>query len=100
MKLTNYLKDKLVHLSLFFCLLISIEIDESIFSMFQMRDANRKSIALDGIEDVIDGKLIYTDILVEKVRNTFRVDLPKVVHFTEIDEVGAFIVEQIIERNK
>lgn len=26
MKLTNYLKDKLVHLSLFFCLLISIEI--------------------------------------------------------------------------
>ncbi len=74
--------------------------DESIFSMFQMRDANRKSIALDGIEDVIDGKLIYTDVLVEKVRNTFCVDLPKIVHFTEIDEVGNFIVEQIIERNK
>lgn len=74
--------------------------DESIFSMPQMRDVNRKSIALDGIEDVIDGKLIYTDVLVEKVRNTFSVDLPKIVHFTEIDEVGTFIVEQIIERNK
>ncbi len=64
--------------------------DESIFSMSRMRDANRKSIALDGIEDIVDGKLIYTEALIEKVRSTFGVNLPHVVHFTEIDEVGSF----------
>lgn len=74
--------------------------DESIFSMSQMREANRRSIALDGIENVVDGKLIYTDALVANVRNAFNVDLPKVVHFNEIDEVGSFIIEQIIMKNK
>ncbi len=70
--------------------------DESIFSMSQMREANRRSIALDGIENVVDGKLIYTDALVANVRNAFNVDLPKVVYFNEIDKVGDFLVEQII----
>lgn len=74
--------------------------DESIFSMSRMRQANRESIALDGIENVINGNLVYTDVLVEKVKNAFGVILPKVVHFNEIDEVGHFLIEQIIMRNK
>lgn len=73
--------------------------DESIFSLDQMRKANRQSIALDGIENVVDGDLIYTDELLDKVRKAFRIDLPKKVHFCEIDEVGQFIIEQIILKN-
>lgn len=74
--------------------------DESVFTMPQMRSANRASIALDGVENVIHGDLVYTDVLVEKVKNAFGVNLPKVVYFEEIDEVGRFIIDQIIMRNK
>ena len=71
-------------------------IDESIFSTEDMRKANSQSIALDGIEDVRDGYLIYTDLLLEKVKNVWGVRLPKKVHFTEIDEVAKCIIEEII----
>ncbi len=71
-------------------------IDESVFSLEEMRNANRESIALDGIENVENGKLIYTDRLVQKVKTVFGVDLPKNVDFQEIDVVADFIVERII----
>ena len=41
-------------------------IDESVFCFEEMNKACRASMALDGIEDVVDGKLIYTDVLLEK----------------------------------
>ena len=74
--------------------------DESVFSLSQMRAANKASIALDGIEDVREGNLVYTDVLIEKVNEVFGVGLPKVVHFDEIDDVGQFIIAQIIEKNR
>ena len=75
---------------------LEAHIDESIFSIGDMRNANRQSIALDGIEDVRDGYLIYTDLLLEKVKNVWGVNLPKKVHFTEIDKVAKCIIEDII----
>lgn len=71
-------------------------IDESVFSMEEMRAANRRSIALDGIENVEDGALIYTDALVQKVADAFGVELPKKVKFKEIDRVAEYIINQII----
>lgn len=71
-------------------------IDESVFSMGEMRAANRRSIALDGIENVEDGALIYTDALVQKVADAFGVELPKKVKFEEIDRVAEYIINQII----
>lgn len=71
-------------------------IDESVFSLKEMQEANRKSIALDGIEDVTEGNLIYTDALLEKVKKAFGVDLPKSVAFEEIDTVAEFIINNII----
>lgn len=71
-------------------------IDESVFSMEEMRAANRRSIALDGIENVEDGALIYTDALVQKVADAFGVELPKKVKFEEIDRVAEYIINQII----
>lgn len=71
-------------------------IDESIFSMEEMRKANRESIALDGVEDVAEGTLVYTDALLEKVENAFHVRLPKYVPFEKIDETAEMIIQTII----
>lgn len=71
-------------------------IDESVFNFAEMNAANRQSMALDGVEDVVDGKLIYTDGLLEKVRSAFNVELPKTVAFDDIDETAKYIVEKII----
>lgn len=71
-------------------------IDESVFTFEEMNTANRLSMALDGIEDVIDGKLIYTDALIEKVKKSFGKELPKVVAYDDIDKTAKWIIEEII----
>lgn len=70
--------------------------DTSIFSMDDMRAINRQSIYLDGIADIKAGILYYTTELVEKVKKAFGKDLPKEVHFGDIDEVGQYIIGNII----
>lgn len=71
-------------------------IDTSVFTMDDMRAANRDSIYRDGIENVANGNLIYSDELIEKVDKAFGVRLPKTVAFEEIDEVAQFIIDKII----
>lgn len=71
-------------------------VDESVFTLEEMRVANRKSIALDGVENVENGQLIYTDHLVQKVADAFDVSLPKTVDFVEIDKVAEYIIDKII----
>ncbi len=71
--------------------------DTSVFSMQQMRAVNRQSIALDGIADVSDGNLYYTDELIAKVRAAFHEELPQTVGFGDIDRVGQYIIDHIIE---
>ena len=71
-------------------------IDTSVFTLEEMRAANRRSIALDGVENVENGELIYTDRLVQKVADAFGVALPKKVGFEEIDTVAKYIIENII----
>ena len=44
-----------------------------------MEKANRASLYLDGIEDVVDGSLYYTDELIEKVNKSMGVEIPKSV---------------------
>lgn len=72
------------------------DFDETVFSMEEMRKANRASIYLDGIENVIDGKLVYTDELISKAEKAFGVLLPKKVAFEEIEEVAQLIIDRII----
>lgn len=77
-----------------------VYIDESKFSLNDMKKKNRESIYLDGIEDVNDSTLFYTDELISKVKKVFAVELPKSVRFDEIDNVAEFIIQNIIEKAK
>ena len=75
---------------------LDARIDESVFSYEVMNKANRASMALDGVEDVTDGTLIYTDALIAKAQKAFGVTLPKRVPFEKIEETAKFIIEKII----
>ena len=71
-------------------------IDESVFSFAEMNKADRASMALDGVEDVVDGRLIYTDALLAKVKKAFGKELPKEVSFADIEKTAQFIIDEII----
>ena len=72
-------------------------IDESVFTFDEMNRANRESMFLDGVEDVRDGTLFYTDQLIAKAKRAFGVELPKKVAFEDIEDVARFIIERIIK---
>ena len=65
-----------------------------------MKKKNKESIYLDGIENVQDGVLVYTNELLQKVKKVFDVNLTKQVSFDEIDDTAEFIIREIIEKNK
>lgn len=75
-------------------------IDESAFSLDEMRAKNRQSIELDGIEDVRDGTLYYTDALLQKVERVFKTRLPKAVALDEAGDAAQKIIDEIIEKHK
>lgn len=78
----------------------TVSFDETIWTMNEMRAANRKSIYCDGIEDIRDGCLIYTDELLDKVENVFGENLPPKIAFSEIENVSEKIKNKIIESYK
>lgn len=67
--------------------------------MDEMRTANRNSIYCDGIEKVMDGCLVYTDELIQKVKNRFNVEIPKRVALIEAEKTANLLIEQIITPN-
>ncbi|MDO5823946.1 hypothetical protein [Methanobrevibacter sp.] len=75
---------------------ISAWIDESVFTFDEMDKANRESLALDGVEDIRDSTLIYTDDLIKKVEKAFGEDLPKEVKYDEIEKTANFLIDKII----
>ena len=75
---------------------LDVWIDESTFTFEEMNMANRKSMYLDGVEDVRDGKLYYTDELIQKAEKAFGVILPKMVDYEEIEKIAQFIIDKII----
>lgn len=71
-------------------------IDETVFSLEDMRKANKKSIYLDGIENIENGVLTFTDELIEKVKTEFGCRLTKSVKLEASDEVASMIIDKII----
>ena len=66
------------------------------YSVEEMELVNRNSIYCDGIENVSDGKLIYTDELIMKVKECFDVDIPKEVPLSEASQVADLLIARII----
>jgi hypothetical protein len=69
---------------------------EDFFTLKEMEAHNRASISLDGIEDISDGVLTYTDSLQKRVKNSFGVEIPKQVHFDSIQDMSDFLINKII----
>lgn len=69
------------------------------FAKEQMEQVNRNSIYCDGIENVKDGYLVYTDELIQKVMNTFNINIPKEVHLTEAEQVANLLIAGLIKPN-
>ena len=67
------------------------------YAMEEMEQVNRKSIYCDGIENVEDGCLVYTDELLQKVKDMFNVVIPKRVDLFEADKVAQLLIEGIIK---
>ena len=67
--------------------------------MEEMEQVNCNSIYCDGIENVSQGNLIYTDELIKKVKDRFNVDIPKIVSLTEAEKVADLLIKGIINPN-
>lgn len=74
-------------------------IDEKYFDLELMRRKNRESIYLDGIKNVANGTLHYTDELIAKCKDVFGVSLMKEVAFDEIEKAAKFLISEVIEKN-
>ena len=61
-----------------------------------MIHANMESIYMDGIENVSDGYLVYTNEVLAKVHNRFHVELPKRVALADVDNVAKKLINEII----
>lgn len=71
-----------------------------LYPLEQIQQVNRNSIYCDGIENVTDGKLIYTNELLEKVKTRFGVILPKEVPLSDAAKVADLLIESIIKPNQ
>lgn len=69
------------------------------YTMKEMEQVNRNSIYCDGIENVEDGCLVYTDELIQKVKDRFNVDIPKRTNLSEAKNVAGLLIDGIIRPN-
>lgn len=66
------------------------------YSIDLMEQVNLSSIYYDGIENIENGYLIYTDELINKVKNTFNAIIPKKVHLSDASNIANLLIESII----
>lgn len=71
-------------------------IDDTTYPLEEMRDANRKSIYLDGIEAIDERGLTFTDELISKVKQQFMVEIPKTVSIQDSEKVAQLLIDQVI----
>ena len=69
------------------------------YSVEQMEQVNRNSIHCDGIENVMDSFLLYTDELIQKVKDRFNVDIPQKIHLSDAEAVANLLIDKIITPN-
>lgn len=75
-------------------------IDESVFRVADMRQANRDSIYLDGIANIKEGVLTFTPELLQKVLSSFKTTLNNNISLSESNEYANILISEIIESSK
>lgn len=78
---------------------IKAYIEDKYFDIDTMRKKNRESIYLDGIKNVENGTLYYTDELIAKCKKAFGVSLMGEIRFEEIEKAAQFLITEVIEKN-
>ena len=67
------------------------------YSLEEMEKVNRNSIYCDGIENIEEASLIYTDELMKKVKDRFNVVIPKCVPLADAEIVANLLITKIIK---
>jgi hypothetical protein len=67
------------------------------YTIEEMEQVNRNSIYCDGIENVKEGCLIYTNELLKKTKERFNVDIPQKVMLNKAEIVANHMIEEIIK---
>ena len=67
------------------------------YPLERMEQINRASIYLDGIENVINGAIVYTDEIICNVKNKFNVNIPKIVNIKGAESVANLLIDGLIE---
>jgi hypothetical protein len=78
----------------------NLSVNQDYFTLKQMQEANLHSIYLDGIENVENGILYYTEELLAKTQKYFGYKLPKQVKLSDSNIVAEEIIKNIIEKEK
>lgn len=78
---------------------IETYIDESFFSLTDMKAKNRESIYLDGVKNIEGGTLYFTDELIAKAKRAFGIKIMSKISFEEIEDAADFLINQVIEPN-
>lgn len=69
------------------------------YTLGEMEQVNRNSIYCDGIENVEDACLVYTDELIQKVKDRFKVVIPKSIKLKDARSVAEMLINKIIMPN-
>ena len=69
------------------------------YAIEEMELANRISIYYDGIKNVTNGCLTYTNELIQKVKDHFGIIIPKSVNISEAEKVAELLIKAIIRPN-
>lgn len=76
----------------------NIHLYDNFFSVDQMVNSNRESIYLDGVEDIANGFLVYSDELIYKTQKAFNYALPKKVEIVDSNAIADELIENVIKK--
>jgi len=72
-----------------------MELDETYFCADEMIKVNRGSLACDGIEDINENGIIFTDDVISKMKTVFNLDYPKSVTVEDCERLAILIAEKL-----
>lgn len=76
--------------------LVQIGVIEDYFSLSQMKEHNQRSIALDGVEKISAGEVVFTEDLITKTMSSFGVTIPSRVALDDADKVADHLIASVI----